>query len=266
MPRRSPTERPESLPEGPMNYAPENEMGVVFLFAHLAKRWRLQVEEIKPGYPDCVAYQKAHGKERRVRIEFEYKSRNFKIHRHDAKKCDWIVCWEHNWGAAPRRLKIVELRREFGLGFNVWIMPVIPDYQEDLDVYPSVDWSAPAQAHKGDLILFYYTGGKNKCFKYIYRCEERAYFVRKANWKKRRKEMKRKSEHRAYIRRIGQLKAPVFLDDLRANRILSTAGFVRADMRGSRNATEYWPYLYKLITARNPSLREKLKRYSPNQF
>jgi hypothetical protein len=112
-------ERPEALDEGPMNYAPENELGVVFLFAHLAKRWRLRIEEIKPGYPDCIAFLKSHGKEKRIRIEFEFKSKNFKNQGHPVQGCDWIVCWEHNWPDAPKRLNIVELRREFGLGFNV---------------------------------------------------------------------------------------------------------------------------------------------------
>ena len=113
-----------------MNYAPENELGVVFLFAHLAKRWRLRIDEIKPGFPDCIAFQKSHGKEKRIRIEFEYKSKNFLLHHHKENKCDWIVCWEHNWPAVPKKLQIVELRREFGLGFNIWIMPVVPDFQE----------------------------------------------------------------------------------------------------------------------------------------
>lgn len=263
---RAQKNRPETLTAGPMNYAPENELGVVFLFAHLAKRWRLQVEEIKPGFPDCIAFQKSHGQEKRIRIEFEYKSKNFELHGHDPKKCDWIVCWEHNWPAAPKKLHIVELRREFGLGFNIWIMPVVPDFQEDLDDYPRGEWSAPSQAHKGDLILFYFTGGENKCLKYIYQCKERAFFIREAWWKKGRKELKKKSDYRASIRRIAELKAPIFLDDLRRHPVLRTSGFVRADMRGSRSATEFWPYLYALITARNPSLKAKLKKFSPDSF
>ncbi len=84
--------RPERLPDGPMNYAPENENGVVFLFADLAKRWRLRIEEIKPSFPDCIAYQKSHSGDKRIRIEFEFKSRNFQTHRHNHKKCDWVVC------------------------------------------------------------------------------------------------------------------------------------------------------------------------------
>lgn len=65
---------------------------------------------------------------RRIRIEFEYRSRNFKLHRHEPRGCDWIVCWIHNWPEAPSSLRVVELRREFGLGFNVWFQPVAGDY------------------------------------------------------------------------------------------------------------------------------------------
>jgi len=156
MKKKTPKVRPETLTEGPMHYAPETELGVVFLFAQLAKRWRLRIDEIKPGFPDCIAYQKARGKEKRIDIEFEYQSKNFERHGHDPKKCDWIVCWEHNWPKVPKHLYVVELRREFGLGFNVWVMPVKKEYQEDLDKYPRGPWSAPAQAHKNDLMLFYF--------------------------------------------------------------------------------------------------------------
>ncbi len=34
-------------------------------------------------------------KEKRIRIEFEYRSKSFKAHRHNSKRCDMIVCWEH---------------------------------------------------------------------------------------------------------------------------------------------------------------------------
>jgi hypothetical protein len=125
-------ERTEALSDGPMHYAPENELDVVFLFAYLAKRWRLKINEIKSGYPDCIAYQRTHGKEKRIRIEFEFKSKSFKSHRHRAQDCDWIVCWEHNWPDAPKNLNIVELRRKYGLGFNVWVVPVREPYKHKL--------------------------------------------------------------------------------------------------------------------------------------
>ena len=96
--------RPEVLEGAPMRYAPQSELGVVFLFSRLAKKLRLRVDTVQSGFPDCVAYQKSHGKENKIRIEFEFKAKNFKMHRHDPKGCDWIVCWENNWPDAPKRL------------------------------------------------------------------------------------------------------------------------------------------------------------------
>ena len=124
------THRPEMLDNVPMQYAPRNELGVVFLFSHIA-RLRLKVEQIRPQYPDCIAYQKTGTGERQVRIEFEYKSRNFYTHSHKAKHCDWLVCWEHNWPGSAAHL-VVELRKLYGLGFNVWIQPVGSPFKEKL--------------------------------------------------------------------------------------------------------------------------------------
>lgn len=255
--RRNNLERPEVLSNAPMLYAPENELGVVFLFSHLAKRWRLRVEEIKAGYPDCIVYQKTQGKEKRIRIEFEFKSRSFKSHGHKSQDCDWIVCWEHNWPDAPKHLNIVELRREFGLGFNVWIMPVGEPYKEELAQTSKNYWSVPSQAHKDDLILFYFTN-PDKSIHYIYRLNESVEKV-KATWKAG-------NDYMADIQRVCYLKAPVFLEDLKAHRILKTAGFVRGQIQGRPNATEHWPYLYDLITRKNPMLKNKLVKYAPDSL
>ena len=109
--------RTSRLDGAPLDYAPENEQGVVFLFSQLARKsYGLRVERVQTGYPDCIAYKRG----KRIRIEFEYRSRNFRQQKHDPKLCDWIVCWEHNWPGVPKRLRVVELRRDFGLGFNVW--------------------------------------------------------------------------------------------------------------------------------------------------
>ena len=88
---------------------PTNEAGVMFLFAMLAKDLGFVVELIRTEYPDCEALRQV-GEERwqRVWIEFEYESRNFLKHFHDAKKCDIIVCWKHNWPECP--LEVIELR------------------------------------------------------------------------------------------------------------------------------------------------------------
>ena len=49
------------------------------------------------------------GKCQRVRIEFEYESRNFLRHMHEASRCDVIVCWVHNWPECP--LEVIELSK-----------------------------------------------------------------------------------------------------------------------------------------------------------
>jgi len=41
-------------------------------------------------------------------IEFEAKSRHFKRHKHDPKKCNLIVCWEDDWKECP--IDVLELR------------------------------------------------------------------------------------------------------------------------------------------------------------
>jgi len=248
--------RPEVLDGASLHYAPENELGVVFLFADLVKRWRLRIEEISASFPDCIAYQKVKGGEKRIRIEFEYKSRNFKTHKHSASECDWIVCWEHNWPDAPKNVNIIELRREFGLGFNVWIMPVQPENTKELQARKQLSkWSVPGQTHKGDLLLFHVTKPE-MCIRYVYEAEERA-SKQEAEWKGGEEDLM------APIRKICELKAPIFFEDLKRHRIVRTSGFVRSRMLGRHNAIEYWPYLYDIITRRNPSVRKSLKRYAP---
>ncbi|MBL8885779.1 MAG: hypothetical protein JNK16_03890 [Phycisphaerales bacterium] len=89
-------------------HAPVNESGVVLLFGMLAAEMGLLIEAVQPGFPDCEAkYKGEDGKWRRLRIEFEYESRNFLVHGHDAAGCDVIVCWRHNWKECP--VKVVEL-------------------------------------------------------------------------------------------------------------------------------------------------------------
>jgi hypothetical protein len=99
------------LPLGGLVYAPVNEAGVVFLFGMLAHRLGFRVEYLQSAFPDCEAVRETQpGRWQRVRIEFEYESRNFLTHRHPAAECDVIVCWRHNWAECP--LDVVELRRE----------------------------------------------------------------------------------------------------------------------------------------------------------
>jgi len=194
--------RAEVLEGAPLRYAPENELGVVFLFSHLARRWRLKVDEIRPQFPDCIAYQKTDRGEKRVRIEFEFRSRNFN---HPANKCDWIVCWEHNWPNVPKRLRVVELRKEYGLGFNVWIQPVGPRYFDQLSqINSGWRWSVPLRASKGDLLIYYRTHPA-KCIQDIFRHAGNVKPLRASGYRTG-------FDWFGDIQRVCRLKAPIFLD------------------------------------------------------
>jgi len=94
-----------------LQHAPINEQGVVFLFGVVAHELGFLVESIAQGFPDCEAKRRvsgASGRLEKVRIEFEYRSRSFQEHGHNAHACDLIVCWEDNWPDAP--VEVLELR------------------------------------------------------------------------------------------------------------------------------------------------------------
>lgn len=93
-----------------LQHEPINEQGVVLLFGMLAEKLGYIVESIQKGFPDCEAKRRI-GPDRwqRVRIEFEYESKNFRDHAHPIDGCDLIVCWRHNWPKCPKHLEILEL-------------------------------------------------------------------------------------------------------------------------------------------------------------
>lgn len=96
-----------------MVYSPINEQGVVLLFGKVLKDLNMYVEEIKTGYPDCVARRRTGKGWERIYIEFEYSSSGFKSHLEDykkGKKCDLVVCWIHDWKECP--VPVLELKEE----------------------------------------------------------------------------------------------------------------------------------------------------------
>lgn len=240
------------LDGAPLDYAPENELGVVFLFAELARRrFGLRVERIQSGFPDCIAYRDG----KRVRIEFEYRSRNFALHRHDRKTCDWIVCWIHDWAACPHNLRVIELRRHYGKGFNVWVVPITGGYREKIsEASASGRWSAPSQASTDDLILFYRTK-PDGYVRDIFRLSGPVQYV-SARWKPGK-------DYMASIRRVASLRNPLHLAQLQSHSVLSSAGFVRGGLRARFRVTSEWPELYQMIVDKNPSVEKTLRRYGP---
>ncbi len=93
-----------------LRHEPVNEDGVIFLFGMVARELGYLVEAVQAGFPDCEAKRQVEaGKWQRVRIEFEFESRNFRDHGHPPNGCDLIVCWRHNWQECPAHLEVVEL-------------------------------------------------------------------------------------------------------------------------------------------------------------
>lgn len=92
-----------------LRHAPINEQGVVYLFGLVAQDLGFKVEAIGTTFPDCEAIRQIGNTDRwqRIRIEFEYKSSEFKKHDHAPEGCDLIVCWEHDWKECP--LEFIEL-------------------------------------------------------------------------------------------------------------------------------------------------------------
>ena len=112
-PKTNGTEYGEPINFRGLRHAPINELGVVYLFGVIAEEMGFLVEALHPSYPDCEAKRKIKGSGKRwqsVFIEFEYRSSNFIEHGHDAKLCDMIVCWEHDWRDCPKHIEIIELR------------------------------------------------------------------------------------------------------------------------------------------------------------
>ncbi len=90
-------------------HAPINEQGVVYLFGMLSYELGFIIESIRTGYPDCEGKRRIReDKWKKVTIEFEYASSNFKDHGHDSSKCDVIVCWKNDWENCP--IEVIELK------------------------------------------------------------------------------------------------------------------------------------------------------------
>lgn len=90
-------------------HEPINEQGVVFLFGMVAKELGFLVEGVASSYPDCIAKRKVKGGlYEPVNIEFEFEASSFRKHKHDAKSCDLLICWENDWPGCP--VEVIELK------------------------------------------------------------------------------------------------------------------------------------------------------------
>lgn len=94
-------------------YEPVNEQGVILLFAALCHDLGFMIEGIRSSFPDALLRRKNNnGIWNSCRAEFEYKSSNFKVHKHNPSQCDIVICWEHDW--ADCRLEVLCLKEIVG--------------------------------------------------------------------------------------------------------------------------------------------------------
>jgi len=95
-----------------LSCAPVNEHGVIYLFGVLHESLGYKIESIQAGFPDCIARRQIkRDKWEEIRIEFEFKSRSFLVHKHNPNEVDVIVCWEHNWDKCPGTIEVIELSK-----------------------------------------------------------------------------------------------------------------------------------------------------------
>lgn len=93
---------------------PENEQGVIVLFAQGCQDAEIKIVKIQAAYPDAIIEKDG----KTFRVEFEYLSSNFTAHRHDPRECDLIVCWQNDNGSY---LPTIELSDP------LWTTKPIPD-------------------------------------------------------------------------------------------------------------------------------------------
>jgi len=110
-----PSDRTRSIVGDPINfggliYGPLNEHGVIFLFSKTHDDLGTNIEAIQPSFPDAKGRRKGRRGWEDIWIEFEFRSSNFKTHKHDVDDCDIIVCWEHDWQDCP--IEVIELSKE----------------------------------------------------------------------------------------------------------------------------------------------------------
>ena len=96
-------------------YEPINKQGVILLFAALCHDLGFMIEGIRSAFPDALLRRRnAKGTWNSWRAEFEFKSSSSRLHKHDPKQCDIIICWEHDWQDCPKEVMCLkETVREF---------------------------------------------------------------------------------------------------------------------------------------------------------
>ena len=73
-------------------FEPENELGVIVLFAQQCEEAGFEIVSIQQEYPDAIVHRNGAI----YRAEFEYCASNFNQHGHDPREADLIICWKYD--------------------------------------------------------------------------------------------------------------------------------------------------------------------------
>jgi len=77
---------------------PSNEAETIALYKLCQRRFGWQITHLQVAFPDAVI-ENEQGKQ--LVAEFEFKSKNFRNHKHDPDGCDIIIAYEDNWENPP---------------------------------------------------------------------------------------------------------------------------------------------------------------------
>lgn len=240
------------LPRERLPFIPQNEAGVAVLFGSLAEELGFKLTAAQYRFPDCAAMLGRH----KVEIELEYRSRSFQTHvkkkQWPKQRCDLIICWEHDWPGVPERLPVLEMRKMFGLGWSVWLVPMYAEFADHLPRGKAIAdfWSVPSRSGPDDLLLIYRPGQERE-IREIMRVRSPVEKVR-AGWREG-------TDWMAAIQRVATLDQPLTLDEL------AKGGVDRHALQGRPSVNNRWGALRKLILQRNPQLRTALKAYGPDR-
>jgi hypothetical protein len=267
-------ERSELIDFQGVRHAPENEMGVVLLFAKLHRMLGFPVVDvIQPHFPDCWAIQKIGNGTRRVWIEFEYASRGFKSHVRQLRglrpRRGIVICWHHDWRECERYATVIELRRHIAAGCRVWLQSTLPEYQRGLDEAPfkrkgTWNWSVPSRARPGDLLLMWRAGTRAQARKHdvdVELLQSLANIYEVTSIPK----PDRRWGTTANVWQVVLLDEPLRWGAIRSDAVLHSAPWVRASMQGRPEVTPYWWRIYELLVQLNPRLKKhkSFQRFKP---
>jgi hypothetical protein len=250
-----------------MAHAPENELGVVFLFGKVHTRLGFTaIHEIKPGFPDCWAWRRTSSGSKLTWVEFEYRSSGFKIHVTGEQltglrpKRGFVVCWEHNWPGCEDHAEVIDLRAIVERGPRVWLQSTLPEYQEEMDLIPyhpakAWTWTVAPRAKRGDLLLMWRAGSSTAAKKWAVPEDLLHAFTNIVEVASAPVKRAAGFIRSARIRRIANLENPLRWGALQTDAVLRGAPFVRAKMQGQWDLTPYWWRVYSLLVRLNPRLK-----------